>query len=246
MPTPNEKVRELTGYAPWSGPWLSWNELEGIEEIPNATVMGSVSTTADFRILGAMTSIYVESARTFFRRELLRGSQVAPIKSTASGFESISKVWISCEPESPFDQLLDLRSDDDKLQELIVYTRLSLEVRFKERLADRLEFLCAAAKSEEPQINVSPESARHFLIFLQSIPNLNYPDVVLSPSGNIRAQWRVVNNNHFVVEFLPTSEVRFVMFVPHAARMVRLSGLVPVNTLMQTLEPYRILSWIGR
>lgn len=111
----------------------------------------------------------------------------------------------------------------------------------------RIQFLFEASKEEYPdEVAILPESLKNFVSFLQMEPNLQYPDVVLSPDKNICAQWRTVPNRHFSVEFLPVGDVRFVIFSPnpkHPDKTNRLSGIVTVDSLMQTAQPQGVRSW---
>jgi hypothetical protein len=147
--------------------------------------------------------------------------------------------------ESPFDQLTKLR--DDKVLEIISYVQKSSHIPFTERVARRLRFLFDAAKEEfSDEFAISPESLNNFLTFLQYTPNLKYPDIVLTPSKNIRAQWRIAPNRHFAVEFLPTGDTHFVIFSPdprHPKKTIRLSGLVSLDSLLETAQPHGVLSW---
>lgn len=147
--------------------------------------------------------------------------------------------------ESPFDELDKLR--DDAVLKSISYVRSSSHIPYSERLASRLKFLVDAAKEEEPdEVAISPQSLRNFLIFLQSTAKLKYPDIVLTPSKNIQAQWRTASNRHFAAEFLPTGDARFVIFSPdprHPEKTIRLSGLASIDSLLETAQPHGVLSW---
>ena len=138
-------------------------------------------------------------------------------------------------------------NDDEKVLEIILHVRNQLNISFSKQLADRLEFLFDASKEEYPdEVAILPESLRSFVGFLQSAKNLNYPDVVLSPSKNIRVQWRTGPNRHFAVEFLPTGDTHFVIFSPdpmHPEKTIRMSGIVSVDSLMETVRPHGVLTW---
>jgi len=165
-------------------------------------------------------------------------------------FESSPENDISPETESPFDSLDELRNEDEKVSELVSHIERQLNIDFAERLASRIQFLVEVSKEEYPdEIAIISDSLRNFVGFLQSTPNLNYPDIVLTPSKNIRVQWRTTNNRHFAVEFLPAGNTKFVVFSPdqnHPERTIRLSGLVSVDSLMETVKPHGILSWSSR
>lgn len=157
---------------------------------------------------------------------------------------------IFIEPESPFDKLEELLNDDEKVLEIILHVRNQLNINFARQLANRLKFLFDASKEECPEeVAILPESLRNFVGFLQSAINLKYPDVVLSPSKNIRAQWRTGPNRHFAVEFLPTGDAHFVIFSPdpmHPEKTIRMSGLASVDSLMETVQPHGVLTWSSR
>ena len=150
-------------------------------------------------------------------------------------------------PESPFDKLEELLSNDEKVLEIILHVRNQLNINFSKQLADRIKFLFDISKEEYPEeVAILPQSLRNFVGFLQSATNLRYPDVVLSPSKNIRAQWRTGPNRHFAVEFLPTGDAHFVIFTPdpmHPDKTIRMSGLASVDSLMETVQPHGVLTW---
>ena len=154
---------------------------------------------------------------------------------------------IFIEPESPFDKLEELLNDDEKVLEIILHVRNQLNINFSKQLADRIKFLFDASKEEYPdEVAILPESLRSFVGFLQSAKNLNYPDVVLSPSKNIRVQWRAGPNRHFAVEFFSTGDTHFVIFSPdpmHPEKTIRMSGLASVDSLMETVQPHGVLTW---
>jgi hypothetical protein len=157
---------------------------------------------------------------------------------------------LSHAPESPFDALEELLSGDERVQRLIDFIRNQSNLQFAQQLSGRLFWLYQAAKEEDPEeVPISPESLRNFIVFIQKTRNLRYPEVVLTPSNEIRAQWRTAPNRHFAVVFLPTGEARFVIFSPNRRdpdRIDRLSGITSVDTLMETAEPHGILEWASQ
>lgn len=151
------------------------------------------------------------------------------------------------ESGSPFEAIEDRLSDDEKVNEIVLYLNSKVNISFSKRIADRIKFLFEAAKEEYPEeVAILPESLKNFVSFLQSEPNLKYPDVVLSPEKNICTQWRTAPNRHFSVEFIPNGDARFVIFSPdpkHPDKTNRMSGIVSVDSLMQTAQPHGVLSW---
>lgn len=139
---------------------------------------------------------------------------------------------------------------DKKVLEIISHVRNQLNISFSQQLADRIKFLFDASKEEYPEeVAILPESLSSFVSFLHSATSLKYPDVVLSPSKNICTQWRAGPNRHFAVEFFPTGDAHFVIFTPdpiHPEKTVRISGIVSVDSLMQTVTPHGVLSWCSQ
>jgi len=152
-------------------------------------------------------------------------------------------------PESPFDALDEKLSSEEKIRRLIDYIRDKSDIQFAPELAARLKFLHQAVMEDPDEAPISPESLSNFIGFLQETPNLRYPDTVLTPSNEIRAQWRTAPNRHFAVVFLPTGETRYVIFTPNLRdpdKIDRLSGTTSMDTLMETAEPHRVLDWASR
>jgi hypothetical protein len=174
--------------------------------------------------------------------EILRNTSAVTI-------EQVEEETTSFISESPFDEIIDRLGDDQKVSEIVKFLN-QVNIAFSKRLADRIQFLLEASKEECPdEGTISPESLKNFVSFLQSVPNLKYPDVVLSPDKNIFTQWRTAPNRHFSVEFLPTDDVRFVIFAPdpkHPDKINRMSGIVSVDSLMQTVQPLGVLSWCAQ
>jgi hypothetical protein len=152
---------------------------------------------------------------------------------------------------SPFESIDELRiwETDSEAQEAISNFR-ALKLGFRERLFARLQFLFECSKEEDPeQIAISPPSLNDFLAFLESLAtyDLAYPDIVLSPAKNIRAQWQSGMNKHVVIEFLGNKRVQFVIFRPDsndARNPIRLSGLSSVESLIREIVMPNKVDWI--
>ena len=131
--------------------------------------------------------------------------------------------------------------------ELILHVRERFRAEFAERLANRLDYLAKISQEEYPeQAPITPESLQDFVAFLESTPKLVYPGVVLTPSGNIQAEWRKGKNRHFAVEFVGSGDVQFVVFAPDPKdpyKTIRASGIATVASLMDIIRPYGVESW---
>ena len=123
----------------------------------------------------------------------------------------------------------------------------SLTALYGGRLASRLRYLVDAAAEEGLALGI--ESFIDLAEFLKAHRQLIFPDLVLSQSGNVRAEWVAGRNRHLVVEFLGSDNCRFVLFVPnrnHNERTVRLSGYLSVDLLLSTVQSQGAVSWISR
>jgi hypothetical protein len=172
------------------------------------------------------------------------------IQESTLTLESFSGDRISLTSESPFDILDEYRNEDEKVLRIISYIRTQLNADFAQQLANRLEFLFQISHEEHPdEVAIIPESLSNFVALLQSETYLKYPDVMLSPSNNIRIQWRTAPNRHFAVEFLNSGDAQFVIFSPdpsHPERTIRLSGIASIDSLMEMVRPYGVLRWSSR
>ncbi len=152
---------------------------------------------------------------------------------------------------SPFQTIDERRSEAEKVSELIELIRRSDELPFARAVAKRLVELVHIAQEEAPdQSEISSESLRTFFRLLRDHPDLSEPGVVLTPSGNIQAQWRAAPNKLCAVEFMGDGRVRFVVFAPGTGdppQTIRISGIaLPVEDFMSAIEPYGADTWMGR
>jgi hypothetical protein len=136
---------------------------------------------------------------------------------------------------------------EHSLSELIDHIEKGLQVPFGKRLADRIRYLVAVSREEYPdQAPPEASSLMGLIKLLQIVPGLTCPDVVLTPEGNVRAQWRGSKNQNFALEFLNDEDVRFVVLAPDRRRpykTLRAAGLATVDGVMELMRPYRVLDW---
>ena len=111
-----------------------------------------------------------------------------------------------------------------------------------------MDYLAKISQEEYPEhAPIAPESLQDFVAFLESTLKLVYPGVVLTPSGNIQAEWRNGKNRHFAVEFVGSGDVHFVVFAPDpkdAYKTIRASGMATVASLTDIVRPYGVDSWV--
>jgi hypothetical protein len=159
------------------------------------------------------------------------------------------KVLISgyVEKEDSFTQTDLLDSEEDEVQELIFQIRTSPFTSCRE-LANRLFTLFNDAKEEDfSSVGIAIGSLRSFYNFFQLHRNLKCPTISLTPGYNIYASWRPEQNRVFSVHFLPSGDVRFVIFKPndrHPARQIRLAGTATTDILKETVVPFGVWDWI--
>lgn len=134
------------------------------------------------------------------------------------------------------------------LSELILGIRTSAEIPFAKRLAERLEELVEISEEEFPeQEPMSSRSLQDFIEFIRSVPDMAYPDIVLSYEGNVCAEWTQNRNKHFALEFLGDREVDFVIFAPDRKKRYktnRVSGISTLDSLLENVHPYGVFDWI--
>lgn len=160
------------------------------------------------------------------------------------------EIFISDWPEKndPFTQSDLLESEEEEVQRLISQIKMSLSLRYREKLANRLVTLFKDAKEEDTDSpGIAVNSLRNFIKFLQLNSNLKCPSISLSPEYNIYASWKD-ECRVFSVHFLPNGDVRFVILKPnyrHPERQIRISGTTTTDILMEMMLPYRVNVWIS-
>ena len=177
-------------------------------------------------------------------RFLARFRLVIGISSTMSGVSPEQPLkW-----ESPFDDLENSKDRQARFAYLLDYLHGGTKpTLFSRRLVKRINNLWEAAK-EEAEITDQPsfESVQGLIRFLQIHPGLKYPDIVLTPSGYFRAEWRLSQSNYFAAEFLPDGDLKFVLFAPNPLRhgkIQRVAGTVSVGQLSEALRSFGFFEW---
>ncbi len=148
--------------------------------------------------------------------------------------------------DSPFDELYERLPDEDKINRSLVSIRYNKNISYAQRLADRLRDLYESVLEDPDEEPLTPGSLINFIYFLSETPGLRYPDVSLTPTNEIRAQWRTAPNRHFAVSFSSMGDARFVIFKPNSDdpdRIDRFSGITSIATLIETTRPHRVLEW---
>ena len=145
------------------------------------------------------------------------------------------------------DETFAISEYDISLEEMVSAIR-KINIPYAKSLQDRILFL-SKLSAEEPfyQAPIVPDSLRDFISFLQLTPGIKRPSVVLTPEGNIQAEWHRSENQHLVIEFLGKEDVLYVIFAPdpkYPARTVRSTGRATLISVMALLKPYGLDSWV--
>jgi hypothetical protein len=149
---------------------------------------------------------------------------------------------------SPFDELYERLPDKDKIDRSLVSVSQNTKLSYAQRLADRLRELYESVLDDPDEGPLTPGSLINFIYFISETPGLKYPEVTLTPTNEIRAQWTTAPNRHFAVSFSSFGDARFVIFKPGSNdpdRIDRLSGITAVSALIENTKPYRVLEWVS-
>lgn len=121
------------------------------------------------------------------------------------------------------------------------------EIKHGKRIIQRIRTLRQMARDDENG-DISSDSLRSFYEFLSMHPEVNYPDISLTPDGDIYARWKGRGRSLFSVHFLPQSRVRYVVFAPDRKRpdlMDRISGSGSVYNVLETADrAYGVGGWV--
>jgi hypothetical protein len=157
--------------------------------------------------------------------------------------------WTSTNETSPYQLFLRNLETSSPFDTLLTFVRHGLIRENGDRLAERLVELKHDLAEDEDEVNLSTASLLGLIRFLKDNPRLRDPGLVVSNTGNIRAEWHRSWNQHFVVEFMSSTEARFVVFVAdeHAEKKVaRISGRCSIDSLMKHAMPHGISAWAVR
>lgn len=143
----------------------------------------------------------------------------------------------------------ELPDKEDIITMSISSIRERIAAPYSNRLVDRLNYLHEVSVDDFPeQEPMVYESLRVFIDFFDTNPALTEPDLVLSISGNVCAEWHcLLTKELLTVEFLPSGQVNYCVFALGSEKPVnfnRASGVVSANSLIKIVEPFNILPWI--
>ncbi len=162
------------------------------------------------------------------------------------------KVWDNDIPEvvdndeSPFDIMFN--KEWDNRYKLIGKIK-ELDIPYSEKLYKRILFLNEAVEEEYPNEKlITVNSIEGFLKFLDIYKELRYPEITITPNGNIRIQWQDTSRQHMGIEFISESEIKYVIFVPDPkihAKTARMAGKVSINSFKLVVKPFQLMEFFS-
>ena len=130
---------------------------------------------------------------------------------------------------------------------LISLVQASSEIIHGAKIARRLKAL-RQMTIEDDDGDISSDSMRSFFEFLSRYPRCKYPEITLTPDGEIYARWKGPENSLFSIHFLFKSRLHYVLFAPDRKRpdiMDRLSATASVDTVLEIADrAYEIADWV--
>ena len=147
-------------------------------------------------------------------------------------------------------QLELLDTEENKIEQLIMRMRISASTLCNQKLLNIVERILSlikdAKEEDEFSIGITPGSLFTFYSFISKHSNLKRPKLALTPENNIYASWKADEDKVFSIHFLANGDARFVIFKPsdrHPDKPIRLSGIAPVDDLMQEVLIPHGISW---
>lgn len=123
----------------------------------------------------------------------------------------------------------------------------SSEIMNGRSIARRIRALRQITREDEDG-DINPDSLRSFYEFLSLHPKVRYPEISLTPDGDIYVRWKGKDHCLFSIHFLEGSRTRYIVFVPDDKRpslLNRISGSGSVETLLETIDrAYGVTAWV--
>lgn len=145
-----------------------------------------------------------------------------------------------------FGELEARHKNDHAVRQIIGDIRSSDTIRYKDKLANRLDALLNAYKEDYEGRALSADSLRAMISFLSANPTFKYPIVSATPDGDPYVQWKHESNRRLSVHFLPTGDARFVIFKPnpmHPNRTDPFGGSTTTDALLDEIAIHGVLDW---
>jgi len=149
---------------------------------------------------------------------------------------------------TPFGQLL--ARENNERRRLIVNVK-DTRIPYANRLFNRLLSLESATEEEYPYTErISVDSLKGFVKFLKEFNDLNlkYPDITVTPSGNIQSEWQTDQEHYFSIEIISPQEVKVVLFTPDTkvlGKVSRIAIKMSIVSIFENLLSFNILGWVA-
>ncbi len=137
---------------------------------------------------------------------------------------------------------------DDRLALRAIRRLQTTQIRYRDKLADRLEGLLRAYQDDYDGRSLSAGAIDALVAFLDANPRLKRPRVSATPSVDLYAEWAGPGDTLLGVQFSDTVEVQYAIFAPntlHQDRMDRASGTTTSDTLMEKLAYLPDQRWLS-
>ncbi len=200
-------------------------------------------------IFGTFTPLAVETVTTEDLHEIEERWTDLQFVLDASACQKWRSLCPETEATSPYLLFLNRPDSATTFNNLLAFVRSGLARDNGERLAERLAELRTDLAEDEELPNISMSSVLGLVRFLQDNPQMRDPSLVVSNTGNIRAEWHRSWIQHFVVEFTSNIDARFVLFVADTKALekkVRISVTCSIASLMEHALPHGISVWAVR
>ncbi len=160
--------------------------------------------------------------------------------------EQLAKEFL---PKRYLDNLLHSWKCGPEIDGLISRIRKNADILHAGHIAQRLNQLWKMSAMEEPyNYTISSDSLRSAERFFSLYPLVRYPDITLTPNGNVYARWRGSDRSVLSIQFMQEMKVRFVVFAPnqkHPDDLNRISGTDFVDTIIENLnKTYEVENWV--
>ena len=200
-----------------------------------------------YRAAVILTSKFTEQEELDLGPPLRHLALVPGAAQALTGSVETSPLRIEDEDQRPPERAFERLDEkwEEEFRELLNYTRTSLERPDRDRLASRIEYLATRLDDELDFVPVSPVSLRGLISLFQTRPLLRYPDIAVTPAGNLRAHWRASGGRYAAFEFLPSGEVRFLLHFPNprrSGRLIKEYGITTADYLLDRAE----LCWVAK
>ena len=200
-------------------------------------------------IFGTFTQHSGETGTTEFLRAHEDPWVDVKFELQAGSQQKLHRKWASTGATSPYQLFLSELETSSPFDTLLAFVRYGLKRENGERLAERLLELKFDLAEDEDAPNFSMASLLGLIRFLRDNPRLRDPGLVVSNTGNLRAEWHLSWKQHFVVEFMSTTEARFVVFVADEQaekKVARISVRCSIDSLMNHATPHGVNAWAMR